>query len=119
MEYVQKYTKWQLQRSQNYPKHPNGGPLRPPKGYFAKFGFFEAATLYIFGHIPTNAYAILAAIVQQEFKHPKFKHPNEIPDHPFSHGGSFLLFLLFLADFGDIGAMIILFGSALSAKGPK
>ena len=52
---------------------------RPPKGHFAKFGFFEAAILYIFGHIPTNAYAILAAIVQQEFKHPKFKHPNGIP----------------------------------------
>jgi len=43
------------------------------------FGFFEAAILYICGHIPTNAYAILAAIFQQEFKHPKFKHPNGIP----------------------------------------
>ena len=45
-------------------------------------GFFEAAILYIFGHIPTNAYAILAAIVQQEFKHPKFKHPSGIPNYP-------------------------------------
>ena len=53
------------------------GPLRP-KGYFAKFGFFEAAILYIFAHIPTNAYAILAAIFQQEFKHPKFKNPSGI-----------------------------------------
>ena len=53
-------------------------PLGAAKGYFAKFGFFEAASLYIFGHIPTNAYAILAAIFQQEFKHPKFKHPNGI-----------------------------------------
>ena len=44
------------------------------------FGFFEAAILYIFGHIPTNAYAILAARFQQEFKHPKFKHPNGIPE---------------------------------------
>ena len=33
-----------------------------PRGYFAKFGLLEAAILYIFGHIPTNAYAILAAI---------------------------------------------------------
>ena len=48
---------------------------RPPIGYFAKFGFFEAAILYIFGHIPTNAYAILAAIVQQEFKHPEVQTP--------------------------------------------
>ena len=52
-----------------------GAAKRPPKGYFAKFGFFEAAILYIFGHIPTNAYAILAAIVQQEFKHPNVQTP--------------------------------------------
>ena len=43
-----------------------GPAKRPPKKYFVKFGFFEAAILYIFGHIPTNAYAILAAIFQQE-----------------------------------------------------
>ena len=36
--------------------------------------------MYVFGHLPTDAYAILAAIVQQEFKHPKFKHPNGIPN---------------------------------------
>ena len=36
--------------------------------------------MYIFRHIPTNAYAILCATFQQEFKHPKFKHPNGIPD---------------------------------------
>ena len=56
-----------------------------PKGTFAKFGFFEAAVLYIFGHIPTNAYAILAAIFQPEFKHPKFKHPNGIHEVSFMH----------------------------------
>ena len=60
-------------------KTPQWGS-RSPKGYVAKFGFFEAAILYICGHIPTNAYAILAAIFQQEFKHPKFKHPNGIPE---------------------------------------
>ena len=38
--------------------------------------FFEATILYVFGHIPTNAYAILAAIVKQEFKKPKFKDPT-------------------------------------------
>ena len=54
---------------------------RPPNGYLAKFCFFEAAISYIFGHFPTNAYAILAAIFQQEFKHPKFKHPNGIPKY--------------------------------------
>ena len=42
-------------------------------------GFFEAAILYIFGHIPANAYAIMAAPFKQEFKHPKIKHPNGIP----------------------------------------
>ena len=57
-------------------KTPEWGPRSgPPKGYFAKFGFFEAAILYIFGHIPTNAYATLAAIVQQEFKHPEVQTP--------------------------------------------
>ena len=61
-------------------QHPNGAAKRPPKWYFAKFGFFEGAILYIFGHIPANAYAILAAIFQQEFNHPKFKHPNAIAD---------------------------------------
>ena len=62
-------------------KIPLWEPLRGPHwGVLDSFGFFEAAILYIFGHIPTNAYAILAAIFQQEFKHPKFKHPNGIPE---------------------------------------
>ena len=59
----------------NYPKQPNGGREATPNKVF-----FEAVILYIFGYIPTNAYAILAAIVQQEFKHPKFKHPNGNPE---------------------------------------
>ena len=37
---------------------PMGASKRPHKGHFAKFGFFEAAILYIFGYIPKNAYAI-------------------------------------------------------------
>ena len=61
LEYVQKYTKWQPQRRQSYPKHPSGGREPPPKGVYAKFGFFEGAILYIFRHIPKNAYAILAS----------------------------------------------------------
>ena len=80
MEYVQKYTKGQLQRSQTIYNTPMGAAKRPPNGMLLSFDFFEAAILYIFGHIPTNAYAILAAIFQQEFKHPELKHPNGIPD---------------------------------------
>ena len=57
-----------------------GGAKRSLKGHFAKFGFFEDVILYIYGHIPTTAYAILVAIFQHEFKHPKFKHPNGIPE---------------------------------------
>ena len=64
-----------LKEAKTIQKTPMGAAKRPPKGYFAKFGFFEAAILYIFGHIPTNAYAILAAIVQQEFKHPNVQTP--------------------------------------------
>ena len=59
---------------------PLGAASGPQRGDLDSLGFFEAAILYIFGHIPTNAYAILAALFQQEFKHPKFKHPNGIPD---------------------------------------
>ena len=55
-----------------------GTAKQPPKKYFAS-GLFEAAMLYIFGYIPTNAYAILAATFKQEFKDPKFKQPNGIP----------------------------------------
>ena len=69
-----------LKKAQTTQTTPMGAASRPPQGYFAKFGFFEAAISYIFGHIPTNAYAILAATFQQEFKHPKFKHPNGIPN---------------------------------------
>ena len=59
----------------NLAKYPCGG-----RNVLDSFGFFEPAVLYIFGHIPTIALAILTAIFQQEFKHPKFKHPTGIPD---------------------------------------
>ena len=62
-------------------KIPLWGPLRGPHwGVLDSFGFFGAAMLYIFGHIPTNAYAILAATFKQEFKDPKIKHTNWIPE---------------------------------------
>ena len=61
-------------------KTPQWGPREAaPTAYFAKFGIFDAAILYSCGHIPTNAHAILAVIYQQEFKHPKLKHPSGIP----------------------------------------
>ena len=42
-----------LKEAKTIQNTPMGAAKRPPKGYFAKFGFFEAAILYIFGHIPT------------------------------------------------------------------
>ena len=68
-----------LKEAKTIQNTPMGAAKRPPEGYFAKFGFFEAAIFYIFGHIPTNVHAILAAIFQQEFKHPKLKPPNGLP----------------------------------------
>ena len=38
-------------------------------------GLLEAATLYICGHTPTNAYAILASRSQEEFKDPRVQRP--------------------------------------------
>ena len=35
--------------------------------------------VYIFKHIPTNAYSTLAEMFQQEFKHSKFKPLMELP----------------------------------------
>ena len=80
LEYVQEYTKWQPQK-RKLSKIPLWMPLRGPhRSVLGSLGFFAAAILYISGNIPTNAYAILVAIVQQEFEHPKFKHPNGIPN---------------------------------------
>ena len=52
----------------NYPNTP-----QRPKVYFAKCGFVEVAILYIFGHIPKNAYAILASPFKQGCRMP-LKH---------------------------------------------
>ena len=38
-----------------------GAAKQPPKQFFAKCGFFEAALLYTSGHIPKNACAIWAS----------------------------------------------------------
>ena len=46
----------------------------PHWGVLDSLGFSEAAILNIFEHVPTHAHAFLAAIFQQEFK-----HPNGIP----------------------------------------
>ena len=62
----------------NLAKYLNGGRFAAPSGVFWVVWVSLTLPFCIFFD-PTNAYAILAAIFKQEFKHPKFKHPNGIP----------------------------------------
>ena len=50
-----------LKEAQTIQNTSVGAAKRRPKTYFAQFGFFSAAILHFFGHIPINGCAILAS----------------------------------------------------------